>query len=91
MAEQFRTPWLSDVVDILKRDSTNRLMVGDKEFVLVVRCKDCKYFYYNKAYNIQGLPIMGNSVCDKWANGCRTDENGYCFLGERREDDSIEV
>lgn len=51
-----------------------------------VRCKDCKYFYYNKAYNIQGFPIMGNSVCDKWASGCRTDENGYCFLGERRED-----
>lgn len=52
----------------------------------VVRCKDCKYFYYNKAYNIQGFPIMGNSVCDKWASGCRTDENGYCFLGERKED-----
>lgn len=54
----------------------------------VVRCKECKYFHYNKAYNIQGFPIMGNSVCDKWANGCRTDENGYCFLGERREDET---
>lgn len=55
--------------------------------VEVVRCKDCKYFRDNKVYNIQGFPIMGNSVCDKWANGCRTDENGYCFLGERREDE----
>lgn len=53
--------------------------------VEVVRCKDCKYFHYNKIYDIQGFPIMGNSVCDKWANGCRTDENGYCFLGERKE------
>ena len=52
----------------------------------VVRCKDCKYFHYNKAYNIQGFPIMGSLVCDKWGNGCRTDENGYCFLGERKED-----
>lgn len=86
MVEQFRTPWLSDVVDLLKRDSTNRITVGNKEFVLVVRCKDCKYFHYNKAYKIQGFPIMGNLVCDKWGNGCRTDENGYCFLGERKED-----
>lgn len=59
--------------------------------VRVVRCKDCKYFHYNKAYNIQGFPIIGNSVCDKWANGCRTDENGYCFLGERRDEDGTEL
>lgn len=58
-----------------------------KEFVAIVRCKDCKYFHYDKVYIIQGFPIMGNSVCDKWANGCQTDENGYCFLGEKIEDD----
>lgn len=61
---------------------------SSRDVVPVVRCKDCKYFHYNKAYNIQGFSIMGNSVCDKWANGCRTDEDGYCFLGERREDET---
>lgn len=59
------------------------------DVVQVVRCKNCKYFHYNKVYDIQGFSIMGNSVCDKWANGCRTDENGYCFLGERKEDVNI--
>ena len=43
MAEEFRTPWLSDAVDLIKRDSTNRIIVGNKEFVQVVRCKDCKW------------------------------------------------
>ena len=52
----------------------------------VVRCKDCKYFLYDKLYMVEGLPLMGNLVCEKWGNGCRTDENGYCFMGERRED-----
>ena len=52
----------------------------------VVRCKDCKYFLYDKLYMVEGLPLMGNLVCEKWGNGCRTDENGFCFMGERKED-----
>lgn len=55
--------------------------------VEVVRCKDCRHFHYNKVYEVDGIPlIMGNLVCDKWGNGCRTAENGWCYLGERRED-----
>lgn len=54
----------------------------------VVRCKNCKYFLYDKLYMVGGLPLMGNFVCEKWGNGCSTDENGYCFLGERREDET---
>lgn len=64
----------------------NGEVVGYEYVGRLIRCKDCKYFYYDKVYDIQGFPIMGNSVCDKWANGCQTDENGYCFLGERRKD-----
>ena len=52
----------------------------------VVRCQDCQYFLYDKLYMVEGLPLMGNLVCEKWGNGCRTDENGYCFMGERKED-----
>ena len=60
------------------------------EYVRVVRCKDCKYFLYDKIYMVEGLPLMGNLVCEKWGNGCRTDENGFCFMGERREDNGVE-
>lgn len=71
MSEHFRTPWLSDVVDILKRDSIKQITVGNKEFVLVVRCKDCKY--------------RQGSVCDYSAVWVRP--NGYCQWGERRDDE----
>jgi hypothetical protein len=84
------TDWWGDCWDNYAQSTEDFLEYIDNEptvdAVPVVRCKECKYFHYNKAYNIQGFPIMSNSVCDKWANGCRTDENGYCFLGERRED-----
>ncbi|MBP5449554.1 MAG: hypothetical protein J6Y01_05490 [Spirochaetales bacterium] len=53
----------------------------------IIRCKDCKYFEADHMYIIQGLPIMGNLVCMKWGDGCRTDENGFCFLAERRTDE----
>lgn len=86
MAEQFRTPWLSDVVDLIKRDSTNRIMVGNKEFVQVVRCKDCIHY-------IRNIPCVGGSY-----NGCEmiegrdgneyeiNNESFYCEYGERKED-----
>ena len=61
-------------------------IVLKEDLVEVVRCKDCKYFLYDKIYMVEGLPLMGNLVCEKWGNGCRTDENGYCFMGERKED-----
>lgn len=52
--------------------------------VPVVRCKDCKHFHYSKPYGI----LMMNLVCDKWGKGCRTNPDGYCFMGER-EDDAV--
>ena len=52
----------------------------------IVRCKDCKFFEYDHPYVIQGMPILGHEVCSKWGNGCKTNENGWCFLAERRTD-----
>lgn len=69
---------LYDVLDIIKQDSTNQIVVGDKEFVLVVRCKDCKH---NKLPQTQG-----NAMCELWYG--MPDPNGYCPMGERREDES---
>ena len=57
--------------------------------VPVVRCKDCKYYRQNKPYLIAGVPIMGNLVCEKWADGCRTDPDGFCFMGERKDDEQV--
>jgi len=71
-------------------DTTMLYELPTVDAVEVVRCKECKYFLYNKLYMVEGLPLMGNLVCEKWGNGCRTDENGYCFLGERKEDAEID-
>ena len=58
-------------------------------FKHLVRCKDCKHFHYSKPFFIgeSGVPVMGNLVYDKWADGCRTDPDGFCFMGERKDDE----
>ena len=53
----------------------------------IIRCKDCKHFEYDHPYVIHGVPVLGHEVCNAWGDGCKTDENGYCFLAERRTDD----
>lgn len=50
----------------------------------IIRCKDCIHFEYDHAYIIQGIPVLGHEVCNAWGDGCKTDENGYCFMAERR-------
>ena len=52
----------------------------------IIRCKDCKHFEYDHPYIIQGIPILGHEVCNAWGDGCKTDENGYCFMAERKEE-----
>lgn len=51
--------------------------------VEVVRCKDCKYFELN---HWEGIIITAHEICNKWADGCKTNKGGYCFLGERKTD-----
>ena len=52
--------------------------------VPVVRCKDCKWFAYSRPYSETPV-LMMNLVCFKWGRGCRTDPDGFCFMGERKE------
>lgn len=59
------------------------------DVVEVVRCKDCKHFELNKPYVIQGVPVLGHEVCNVWGDGCKTDQDGFCFMGERRTDGEI--
>ena len=63
-----------------EKDIDNTPTVGA---VSVVRCKDCKYFELN---HWDGLIITAHEICNKWADGCKTNKDGYCFLGERKTD-----
>ena len=46
-------------------------------------CKECKNFEYNSVAKIDEIPlIVAHEICKKWGDGCKTSENGYCFLFE---------
>lgn len=51
------------------------------------RCKHCKYFEYDSVAKVDGIPlIVAHEICSKWGDGCKTSENGYCFLFEPKEE-----
>lgn len=50
------------------------------------RCKDCKYFEYDSVAKVDGIPlIVAHEICSRWGDGCKTREDGYCFLFEPQE------
>lgn len=49
-------------------------------------CKDCKYFEYDSVAKVGGIPlIVAHEICNKWGDGCKTSEEGFCFLFEPQE------
>lgn len=49
----------------------------------VGHCKDCKYFEYDSVAKVNGIPlIVAHEICKRWGDGCKTWEDGYCFLFE---------
>lgn len=54
----------------------------------LIRCKDCRHFEYDHLYVVQGIPVLGHELCNAWGEGCKTSENGYCFLAERKTDET---
>lgn len=49
-------------------------------------CKDCKYFEYDSVAKVDGMPlIVAHEICTKWGDGCKSKEDGYCFLFEPRK------
>lgn len=49
-------------------------------------CKDCKYFEYDSVAKVDGIPlIVAHEICSRWGDGCKTKEDGYCFLYEPQE------
>lgn len=54
--------------------------------IKIGHCKDCKFFEYDSVANVDGIPlIVAHEICSKWGNGCKTKEDGFCFLFEPRE------
>jgi hypothetical protein len=50
------------------------------------KCKECKYFEYDSVAKVDGIPlIVAHEICNKWGNGCKTKEDGYCYLFEPQE------
>ena len=61
------------------------IKIEEKE---LIRCKNCKYFEYDTVAKVDGVPIIvGHEMCKRWGNGCKTSENGYCFLAEKKSED----
>lgn len=57
-----------------------------KEQPKIGHCKSCKYFEYDSVAKVDGIPlIVAHEVCNKWGDGCKTKEDGYCFLFETQE------
>ena len=54
-------------------------------------CKDCKYFEYDSVKKVDGIPlIVAHEICNKWGGGCKTKEDGYCYLFEPQESEDKE-
>lgn len=55
----------------------------------LIRCKECKYFELNHWENVSGMPlIVAHEICTKWGDGCKTSSDGYCFMAERKENET---
>jgi hypothetical protein len=71
--------------DIREQNIKDLEVLGNYE---AVNCKDCKYFEYDSIAKVDGVPIIvAHEICTKWGHGCKTKENGFCFLGEPREEE----
>ena len=44
--KEFRTAYLRDVVELIDEKNPHTITVRDKEYVQVVRCKDCIEYLY---------------------------------------------
>ena len=55
------------------------------------KCKNCKYFEYDSVAKVDGIPlIVAHEICNKWGDGCKTSEDGYCYLFEPQESEDEE-
>lgn len=56
-----------------------------EDIVSVIRCKDCKYFELDHIEPFSVITvIVAHEICTKWGRCCKTNENGFCHLAERK-------
>jgi hypothetical protein len=76
---------IKDVADTLSRHG----LIREQE-PKTGHCKDCKYFEYDSVAKVDGIPlIVAHEICNKWGNGCKTKEDGYCFMFEPQESEEV--
>ena len=68
-------------------------MIGNviytSEMVNVTRCRRCKFYEQDSWAKIPGFPepiIVAHDICKKWSGGCKTNPDGYCFMGVPKDD-----
>ena len=67
----------------VERVSMSKVCLAILDATPLPRCKDCKYFEYDSVAKVDGVPlIVAHEICNRWGDGCKTNENGYCFLAE---------
>ena len=72
------------IMDILTLDIDKNPIVNIRNANM--QCKDCRYFEYDSVVELDGVPIIAlHEVCNKWGRGCKSREDGYCFLFEKKE------
>lgn len=55
----------------------------------LVQCKDCRYFEINHWEKVNEIPlIVAHEMCTRWGEGCKTTEDGYCFMVEKKKKES---
>lgn len=72
---------IKDVADTFKKHG----LISEQE-PKTGHCKDCRYFEYDSVAKVDGIPlIVAHEICSRWGDGCKTKEDGYCFLFEPQE------
>ena len=93
-----KSPWFNDNTNgarIIRREALN--IVEDlcvKELPSVNpeigHCKECRYFEYDSFAKVDGIPlIVAHEICNKWGEGCKTREDGFCFLFEPKAEGKV--
>ena len=65
----------------------NEVFVGfiRKNCEMLIRCKDCKYFESDHIEPVGNITVIfAHEICTKCGRRCKTNENGFCHLAERK-------
>lgn len=90
--EPLYIPFVTDSEPPESVEFRNPVTCETREYVPVVRCRDCKHFTPNKEFWLEPpkvpFPMIGatSDCCDFWADTeCKVSPDGFCACGERRD------